>query len=156
MQHYAFVTIWRYNAPIERVWQHLQDAGQWPQWWKGVVRVATIEEGQQDGLGSVRIFTFKSVLPYTLSFHSRVTAVAHLERIEGQAFGELDGYGVWTLHAEEGVTTVRYDWTVKTTKWWMNILAPVARPLFVWNHNVIMRWGGNGLAERLGCELLPL
>jgi hypothetical protein len=36
----------------------------------------------------------------------------------------------------------------------MNLLAPVAKRIFDYNHNVVMRWGGEGLAARLGCRLL--
>jgi hypothetical protein len=36
----------------------------------------------------------------------------------------------------------------------MNRLAPLARPVFGWNHDVVMRWGGEGLARRLGGRLL--
>ena len=36
----------------------------------------------------------------------------------------------------------------------MNLLAPVARPLFKWNHDVVMNWGAEGLAKRLGVERL--
>jgi hypothetical protein len=49
---------------------------------------------------------------------------------------------------------VVYDWRVRSTKPWMNLLAPVARPVFEHNHDVVMRWGGEGLARRLGVELL--
>jgi hypothetical protein len=154
MEDYAFVTIWKYNAPLEKVWSEIHNAEEWPHWWKGVVKVETIETGEPNGMNSVRRFTFKSALPYKLSFNSRVTAVEYLSRIEGVAFGELTGQGIWTLTNDGGITTVRYDWVVKTTKWWMNILAPIARPAFEWNHDIIMKWGGKGLAGRLGCELI--
>jgi hypothetical protein len=36
----------------------------------------------------------------------------------------------------------------------MNALAPVARPFFEWNHDVLMAEGGRGLARHLGAELL--
>jgi hypothetical protein len=36
----------------------------------------------------------------------------------------------------------------------MNALAPLARPAFAWNHDYVMRGGGEGLAHRLGCRLL--
>ena len=49
---------------------------------------------------------------------------------------------------------VTYDWRVETTESWMNALAPVARPVFAWNHHAIMRWGGEGAARRLGCRLV--
>ncbi|MCA1656715.1 MAG: polyketide cyclase, partial [Actinobacteria bacterium] len=34
------------------------------------------------------------------------------------------------------------------------LLAPLARPVFRWNHDVVMRQGGEGLADRLGARLL--
>jgi hypothetical protein len=52
------------------------------------------------------------------------------------------------------VSAVLYEWSVHTTKRWMNFLGPVARPVFEYNHNVVMRWGGEGLARRLDCNLL--
>ena len=45
---------------------------------------------------------------------------------------------------------MRYAWHVRTTGWVMNLLAPVARPVFDWNHAQLMRAGGQGLARRLG------
>jgi hypothetical protein len=36
----------------------------------------------------------------------------------------------------------------------MNALAPLLRPAFVWNHDWVMRQGGEGLARRLGVPLL--
>jgi hypothetical protein len=36
----------------------------------------------------------------------------------------------------------------------MNLLAPVARPIFKWNHDVVMGWGAEGLARKLGVERL--
>jgi hypothetical protein len=53
-----------------------------------------------------------------------------------------------------GATIVRYDWNVETTKRWMNLLTPIARPLFEWNHNVVMNWGAEGLAKRLGVSVV--
>jgi hypothetical protein len=72
----------------------------------------------------------------------------------GTATGELTGTGHWRLYEQAGVTAVTYEWNVSTSKRWMNALAPVARPLFQYNHNVVMRWGGEGLARHLGCNLL--
>jgi hypothetical protein len=36
----------------------------------------------------------------------------------------------------------------------MNLLAPLARPVFAWNHDVVMRWGAEGLAKLLRAPLL--
>ena len=53
-------------------------------------------------------------------------------------------------------TTVTYEWNVRTTKPWMNVAAPLARPIFRWNHNVVMHQGGEGLAALLGARLLAV
>jgi hypothetical protein len=49
-----------------------------------------------------------------------------------------------------------YDWNVRTTAAWMNLLGPAARPFFKWNHDVVMHWGGEGLAKLLGSRLLAI
>jgi hypothetical protein len=74
--------------------------------------------------------------------------------LESSARGELEGVGRWELKEMERFTRVTYDWQVRTTKSWMNLMAPLARPAFSWNHNVIMDEGGRALAERLGVRLL--
>ncbi|MDO8730464.1 MAG: SRPBCC family protein [Candidatus Omnitrophota bacterium] len=137
MAAYSFVTRWTLQAPLEKVWEAIYDSDRWPSWWKGVERVEQI--------GSVRRFTWKSRLPYRLTFDMKVTRVEPMSLIESTAEGELSGTGRWTFEAVGGVTLVRYDWNVRTTKAWMNLLAPIARPLFRWNHNVIMQWGLEGL-----------
>jgi hypothetical protein len=72
----------------------------------------------------------------------------------GSAHGELEGTGRWRLFEDAGVTAVLYEWNVSTSKRWMNAIAPLGRPVFAWNHDVVMRWGGEGLARRLGATLL--
>jgi hypothetical protein len=83
----------------------------------------------------------------------QTTRVEPTSIIEGRAIGELQGTGLWTLTHDLGITTARYDWKIETTKAWMNFLAQVARPFFNWNHDVVMGWGGEGLARKLGTNL---
>ena len=110
-----------------------------------------LEKGTDGDVGSLRRYTWKSKLPYRLRFDMRTTRVERPHVLEGRAEGELDGTGRWELRQDGEWTRVRYDWCVRTTKAWMNLLAPVARPFFAWNHDVVMRWGGAGLARKLGC-----
>jgi hypothetical protein len=65
------------------------------------------------------------------------------------AHGELTGRGRWGLREDGGGTRVTYRWEVATTRWWMNLVAPVCRPLFQWNHDVVMQWGYEGFCRRL-------
>jgi hypothetical protein len=155
MAEYHFTSHWRIRAPIERVWDEIVHAERWPTWWKYVARVEELEPGAADGVGRRQRLLFRTRLPYTVGFEARVTRVLAPSTLESEATGELEGTGRWTLTAEDGATLVRYDWDVRTTRWWMNLLAPVARPAFVWNHDELMREGGESLARRLGVEPEP-
>ena len=153
MAEYRFLTTWCLDAPIERVFEAIDDAASWPQWWKGVRRADLIEPGDEHGLGRLWRLTWRSRLPYDLSFESRVTRREPPHLLEGNADGELIGVGRWRLYQGHG-TAVVYEWNVHTSRPWMNRMAPVARPLFAWNHDVVMRQGAEGLARLLNAPLL--
>jgi uncharacterized protein YndB with AHSA1/START domain len=153
---YAFLTTWCLDAPIDAVFDMLHDSGGYPRWWKGVLRVEPVSPGEADadGVGEVVHFTWRSVLPYSLGFDLRSTRVQRPYLIEAHATGELEGVGVWHLYTGPNGTAVVYSWRVRTTRLWMNLLGPLARPAFAWNHDLVMRQGGVGLAAELGATLL--
>ena len=153
MAEYHFVSIWPINAPIERVWEEIHHAERWPSWWTYVAGVEELEPGAADGTGKRMRLLFRTRLPYTLGFDVRVTHVHPPSELVAEATGELAGTGRWTLTPVAGGTVVRYNWDIRTTRRWMNLLAPVARPVFRWNHDELMRAGGQGLARRLGADL---
>lgn len=156
MAEYHFVTIWRIQAPIERVWEEIYHAERWPSWWKYVAGVDELEPGAADGVGKRVRMRFRTRLPYTLAFDVRLTRVQPPSTLVAEATGELQGTGRWTLTSADDGTQVRYNWDVRTTRWWMNVLAPAARPAFRWNHDQLMREGGQSLARRLGGGLVSV
>jgi uncharacterized protein YndB with AHSA1/START domain len=149
MARYEFVTRWRIDAPIEAVFDEIFAVEHWPEWWEGVEDVVELERGGDDRVGTLFRYSWRSVLPYRLVFDMRLTRVQRPVALDGAAVGELAGEGVWRLFREPSGTLVRYEWNVATTSRWMNVLAPLARPLFAWNHDVVMRRGGEGLSHRL-------
>ena len=154
MSRYAFLTTWLVEAPRERAWEVLMEATEWPAWWRGVERVEELAPGDSERVGSRFLVVWRSRVPYPLAFEFTVDRVDAPRLMEGGAEGDLSGRGRWRLLEEGGVTAVLYEWDVTTSKRWMNLLAPLARPLFEHNHDVVMRWGGEGLARRLGARLL--
>ncbi|TMK70075.1 MAG: polyketide cyclase [Actinobacteria bacterium] len=147
MPEYSFLTTWCLEASRERVWDAIWDSERWPEWWRGVTAAENLKDGDESGVGQVSRYTWRSKLPYDLDFYL----------LEGEATGELAGVGRWLLFAEDGVSPVAavvYEWEVHTTKPWMNAIAPLAAPVFAWNHDWVMRNGGEGLARLLGCRLL--
>ena len=154
MAGYRFLTTWLLDAPREDVFHAIWESERWPGWWRGVEEVTKLEEGDEEGVGSLGRYVWKSQLPYRLEFQMRTTRVERPHLMEGEAAGELAGTGRWRLFEEGGVTAVTYDWDVHTTEPWMNALAPIARPFFKWNHDVVMAWGAEGIARHLGARLL--
>ena len=153
MSEYSFLTTWVLDAPATDVWNAIYAPERWPEWWPGVVAVEKLADGENGGVGSVHRHTWRSLLPYEVRFEIRTTRVELPHVIEGEARGELAGRGRWRFF-EHDVTVVTYEWNVRTTRPWMNALAPVARPVFEWNHDYVMRRGGEGLARLLGARLV--
>jgi hypothetical protein len=156
MAEFQFVTVWRIAAPLPQVCDAVSQCLQWPQWWKGVEKVEEFDPGDTAGVGSLRRFTWRGRLPYRLCFDVLVTRIVPLTMLEGRASGEVEGIGRWQFADDGGVTVVRYEWLVRTNRWWMNIIAPIARPLFKWNHDQVMRQGAEGMARLLNARLLSL
>jgi hypothetical protein len=68
--------------------------------------------------------------------------------------GRVEGSGRWGVTAIPGGTLLDFDWLVTPRVAWMRAVAPVARPVFRWNHRSLMVEGGEALAGRLGAPLL--
>ena len=146
---FHLITDWRLAAPQDAVWRALLTPDEWPSWWRAVANVERIADGDDHGVGAVRRMTWRTALPYTLTFDMRTTRVAPMTLIEGRAEGELSGLGRWTLKPGGVGTLVRYEWIVDVTKPWQRRLAPIFRPVFTWNHSVVMGWGLAGLTAKL-------
>ena len=155
MPEYSLLTTWLLDSPREPVWEALHDQERWPSWWRGV-EVAEEISRPPDGadVGTVSRMVWRSLLPYRVEFEILTTRVERPALLEGRASGELAGTGRWRLYEQDGVTAVLYEWDVRTTKPWMNRLAPLLRPAFEWNHDWVMARGGEGIAALLGCRLL--
>ena len=83
------LTEWRLDAPVERV-PLLTSIEEWPLWWRAVSQVELLKAGDVNGLGSIHRITWRTALPYQLTFDTRMTRIEPMSIIEGQASGELD------------------------------------------------------------------
>ncbi|MCE9665514.1 SRPBCC family protein [Halomonas sp. M5N1S17] len=149
MASFDFDTTWHIEAPIGEVFNALTDSLHWPDWWPGLIDVQPLVAGNEYGIGRTQHFVWKSRLGYHLRFDIRITRVFEPCLIEGMASGDVAGLGSWQLHEENLGTRVRYLWQVRTVRPWMGLLARVARPLVVWNHQAMMREGHAGLIRHL-------
>jgi carbon monoxide dehydrogenase subunit G len=154
MADYHYVSTWQLQAPIEPVWAALNDLEHLPAWYRGVQEARELIPGDAQGVGTRVRYVIKGRLPLRLAFEATTTRSVPPREQELQAEGELAGTGRWLLDQQGGVTTVRYLWDVTTTRPWMNLLAPLARPLFTWNSRGVMLQAGEGLAAFLGVPLV--
>lgn len=154
MAEYRLLTIWRIQAPLEEVYAAIQNSLHWPEWWPGAHRVVQAAHGDASGLNNVRRYSWRGDFPYKVDFEVRATRVERLVAIEGQARGDLEGMGRWHFSRQGPVSVVYYDWQVRSTRWWMNLIAPFARRLFIRNHMRLMQQGAEGLARLLRSPLL--
>jgi uncharacterized protein YndB with AHSA1/START domain len=154
MPGYRFLTTWCLEAPINPVWDAIYDSERWPEWWRGVERVVELAPGDEEDIGQRAAYTWRSRLPYELTFEVELTRKEAPHLLAGEASGELTGTGTWRISEGGGLTTVLYEWDVRTTRPWMNRLAPIARPVFAWNHDWVMKRGGEGLARLLDARLV--
>jgi carbon monoxide dehydrogenase subunit G len=154
MADYHYVSTWQLQAPIEQVWAALNDLEHLPSWYSGVQQARELAPGDAQGVGRRVRYVIKGRLPLRLAFEATTTRAVPPRDQELRAEGELAGTGRWSLGQHGEVTTVRYAWDVRTTRPWMNLLAPLARPLFAWNSRGVMLQAGEGLARFLGVPLV--
>jgi Polyketide cyclase / dehydrase and lipid transport len=154
MADYHYVSSWQLQAPIEQVWAALNDLEHLPVWYRGVHEARELAPGDALGVGRRVRYVIKGRLPLRLAFEATTTRSVPPQDQELQAEGDLAGTGRWSLDEHGKVTTVSYHWDVRTTRPWMNLLAPLARPIFTWNSRGVLLEAGEGLARFLGVPLV--
>jgi uncharacterized protein YndB with AHSA1/START domain len=153
MAEYHLLTIWRIEAPLEKVYTAIENSLRWPDWWPSVRKVEQTAAGEADGIGNVRRYAWQGKLPYRVVFDVRATRIEEMVAIEGTAEGDLAGVGRWKFSRQGKLSVVHYEWHVRSERWWMNLVAPVARSIFIRNHAQIMEQGGKALARLLKAPL---
>ena len=153
MARYHFVTDIDLAATPDPVWDVLEDPTGWPAWWRELRRVEVLARGRPDGVGRRYRLHVRTALPYRLGFESETVRITRPSVWEARIRGDLEGTGLYEVSPRDGGSRVRHTWIVATTRPWMNALAPIARPAFAWNHEVLMRDFAAGLAGRLGVPL---
>ncbi|MGH2701523.1 MAG: SRPBCC family protein [Actinomycetota bacterium] len=140
---YRFQSEWMLEASRERVFEALRDLEGYVAWWPEVKEVKRITEGRFEVVA-------RATLPYELRF---ITSQSVLDEstgiIEAGLRGDLNGFSRWTLSQRNGHTVAVFDEEVHTGKRLLNVLAPVARPAFRYNHTLMMRHGQEGLRRLL-------
>jgi hypothetical protein len=153
---YHFLSDFTMTSSRDAVWTTLFAVREWPSWWRWLKRIDVVREATSDsGVGAVYRNHISSPTGYGFQFQVETAEVDVLRRIDLTVSGELVGRIRYLLSDDpSGGTNVSFAQLVETPKWWMNLLAPIARPGFNWNHDKLMTDHGRGLARASGGELV--
>ena len=148
MIRYRFISEGSFRVPAARVWAIFEDMKSIPQWWPGVKSAGIRGGGKRIQKGSLIDVTVKGLLG-DLSFTLEVTGIKPHKELYLKSCGDLEGYGLWTLEEEDGITRTCYTWEVVTTGWLMNLAGLFLKPFLAWNHNRVMAAGYKNLRSRI-------
>ncbi len=163
MARYRFATRMRFGAGIGDVHDAIVDPSGWLGLWSDAVEVRRTIDGDGRGLGRTFDATVRAPLGYRLSATIETVEVdgptqapdgTSRSHLRMRSSGQLDGTGTWDLSGGGAGTDVRFVWDVLATARWMELLTPVARPLFERSHGVVVRNAAEAAARHLGAALL--
>ena len=145
ISRFQLLSRWQIPASRVEVWAALRNVNAWPGWWPYVAAVEELDAGQPDGIDACHRLHWTSRLPYSIRLVTRVSEVVPQTLLRAKASGDLVGEGCWRLADSTHGTDVEYLWSVELDKPWMQFIAPLARPVFEWNHHGVMAAGESGL-----------
>jgi hypothetical protein len=139
LTHYVFRSIWHVQAPLADVTSVLNDLESYTAWWPEIRKVRPLGAGRFEVVA-------RSFLPYELRFVSDGDPDQPRPNIiDARLSGDMEGTVRWTLEEVQNACRLVYDQEVVTHKRLLNVMAPVARPVFKTNHALMMRHGEAGL-----------
>jgi hypothetical protein len=87
----------------------------------------------------------KGWLPYALKWSFEVKKIKKPFYLEIQAFGDLEGQGVWSISEIKQGCQVVYDWQIAANKPILKKLSWLLKPIFAANHHWAMQKGEESL-----------
>ncbi|MEX1161955.1 MAG: hypothetical protein WEB03_00090 [Nitriliruptor sp.] len=163
MARYRFSTRMRFGAGVSEVHRAIVDPSGWLELWGDAVEVRRVDDGDERGVGRTFDATVRAPVGYRLSASIETVEVdgpaarpdgSWRSHLRMRSSGQLDGTGTWDLSGGTTATDVHFVWDVVTTARWMDLLTPIARPLFERSHGVVVRNASEAAAAHLGTDLL--
>lgn len=149
MAQYKFIDHWYIKAPREEVFRYVADASTYPQWWPVYPKVEILRRAEVGQSGGQARLVVKSALGYTLKLEVETVAVEAPFYLKTAAKGQLAGIGEWQFTQEGNSTHAAWTWIVESHHPLLNLLEPIAKPLFAWSHNDASHKGHMGLKKFL-------
>lgn len=144
---YHFKTEWLIAAPVAAVYPLIHNAESWPLWWPSVRKVTAWTA--KDGTERQRQH-WRTPFGYSFAFDLKLLERIPNQRLHAAASGMLVGTGTWRFEEAPEGCLLSFEWKVKTKVGWMNALGFLLRPVFQYNHYLVMKQGRKGMEKMLG------
>ncbi|HVR33344.1 MAG TPA: hypothetical protein VMS74_11645 [Acidimicrobiia bacterium] len=152
---YHFVTTLDLASQPAAVDTTLRDIVNWPAWWKWARRIEPLSDAPSGTVGARHRNTIATPLFYRFTYDTEIVETGE-GMILVESSGDLTGFGLFVYRPSDDGVHLSFTWLVETPRWWMNLIGPMARPIFVWNHDHLMTNFGEGLARASGGELIAV
>jgi len=150
MNEYHFITHWQVEGAVEEVSLILEDVPSLVRWWPSVyLDVTILDPGDERGVGKVVSLYTKGWLPYTLRWQFRVTESRAPYGFTLEAWGDFNGWGIWTFEQAGPMVNITYDWKIQADKLLLRNLSFLLKPIFSANHRWAMARGEESLKLEL-------
>ena len=137
---YVFRSRWELASPPSDVFDALYDLANYPGWWPQVRAVHRFDEDHHK-------MVVRSFLPYEIDYTLiRETSDRAQGLLRGRVEGDIVGTIEWRINPSPSGCVAYFFEDVETTLEVLNLLAPVARWMFEFNHQLMMRDGHLGLS----------
>lgn len=148
MQPFHFLTLWHFDAPLERVWDILSQPERFTEWWPGFEH-AEMVRGERGKPGSATAYRVRGDFGFVFDFTMELVESQPPESMKLVASGDFVGTGEWALRPDGDGTAVTYIWNVDVRKPWIRFLSmlPGARHRLEQSHDRVMTEGGRNLAR---------
>ncbi|MBT2263872.1 SRPBCC family protein [Rhodococcus erythropolis] len=142
MTDFDFHSVWTLPASVDRAYDVLADAEKYSQWWPQIRRVRTIDEHS----GSMAI---RSAVPLTLLVFGRREVEDPIGRyLKVRLSGAMTGWSSWAVRSAGSGCTAEFRQQVAVSGA-LGLASKIAKPVFEWNHEAMMRGGHRGLTAYL-------
>lgn len=135
---FRFDKSWRFDVPVEQLWDVLADTSAYPRWWSWL---DDYEAGPLEA-GSIARFRVRPPLPYALWFTVTIDEVVPCERVATTVSGDAAGPAELVVSPTgDGGSQARLVWSLELQRPLLVRLERIARPAMVWGHDAIVSMG---------------
>jgi uncharacterized protein YndB with AHSA1/START domain len=145
VSRFLLITTWKFDAPIEAVWERITDSASFTEWWPGFERAEVRGDG---GVGTLARYRVRGDFGLVFDLVMRVDEIREPELLRLTSRGGLVGTGEWRLTSDGPATRVTYAWDVEPSNRFLRGLSriPALRRRMERSHDGVMEAGGRNLA----------